>query len=44
VASSSLGVALGRSHNFEFAFALLEHPTMNQIAGALTIALDFPVP
>ena len=39
----SVGVAFGRSHEYEFAFAFLEHPTMKQVAGALAVSLDFPL-
>lgn len=40
----TLGLALGRDHNIEVAFAYYFHPSVKQINGAALIGMSFPLP
>lgn len=39
----SLGLALGRKHNFELKFSYYYHPSVKQFSGATAIGLSFPL-
>ena len=40
----SIGLALGRKHNFEFEFTYYYHEAVKQFSGAVAIAYSFPIP
>lgn len=39
----SIGVALGRKHNFDIAFTYYTHPSLKQVSGAAAIGVSFPL-
>ncbi|WP_460219509.1 hypothetical protein [Psychroserpens sp. MEBiC05023] len=39
----TLGLALGRKHNWDFAFTYYMHPSVEQFAGAAAIGFSFPL-
>lgn len=39
----SIGLALGRKHNFDIAFTYYDHPYVNQTDGAAAIGFSFPL-
>ena len=39
----TIGLAIGRNHNFDFAFAYYFHPNVEQVVGGVTIGFSFPL-
>ncbi|UPQ79016.1 hypothetical protein M0M57_15525 [Flavobacterium azooxidireducens] len=39
----SIGVALGRKHNFDLGFTYYSHPNLKQVCGAAAIGITFPL-
>lgn len=39
----TIGLAIGRNHNFEFAFTYYYHPSVDQFAGAAAFGMSFPL-
>jgi hypothetical protein len=39
----SIGLEIGRHHNFNIAFSYLEHPSAEQVSGAFAVGYSFPL-